>query len=185
MKKSDVVGIDPGVSNGGIATLNGESLHAVKLVGDESIVFLIQKLQGKVVFIEKVNLFLGDLRGLNSPNPKLAGIARGKIMRMQKLFGHYNQMRGMFLAFGIPFVEVHPRSWQSYFNLKGGEGKKERFKKFAQHLFPNDKITLWNCDAACLLAYGIKNLNDSRLNIIAPGKPDILQQIKDSKELPF
>lgn len=58
---------------------------------------------------------------------------------------------------GLPYVLVHPMSWQSRLGLRiKGEEKKERkarYKVEAEKLYGGN-VTLWNADALLIMHFG-------------------------------
>jgi hypothetical protein len=78
---------------------------------------------------------------------------------MFKFGSSYGFLRGCLTAAGIPFDEVHPRTWQKALGViarSNGESKgqfKNRLKQKAQQLFPQVNVTLATCDALLLAEY--------------------------------
>jgi hypothetical protein len=153
MKNYDcIIGIDPG-SNGGIAIWRqGSPIKTVKM--PKSLIDirdLFQYIKGitlaPIVFIEKVQLRSDDI----SDNP-------GKAFRIQQLLMSYQQLKDYIAVEDIPYVQVHPMSWQSYLKLrKQKEDKterKNRYKEAAGYYYPGTKPTLWNADALLIMHFG-------------------------------
>ncbi len=76
---------------------------------------------------------------------------------MAKLYGGQRFIIGVAMTLGYRIVEVHPKKWQSHFELgnKKDHGKrwKAHCKDAAQRRFPQLKVTLKNADALLLLEY--------------------------------
>jgi len=55
---------------------------------------------------------------------------------------------------GIPFKEVPPKTWMKQIGglPKDKKKRKNQLKLYAQQLYPNIKVTLWNADALCMLS---------------------------------
>ena len=143
-----IIGIDPGKS-GGIAVWRPDAVlkvyHIPESVVDIAKILNYYKSIGKVlVFIEKVQLFMGD--------------KDGKQFRIQKMLEQYEQLKTIMQMSEIPFIPVHAMSWQTYLKVrKKGEEKpdrKRRYKEIAQHYYPEVKATMWNCDAILLVEFG-------------------------------
>mgnify|MGYP000030047758 FL=1 len=65
----------------------------------------------------------------------------------------------------IPYIQVHPMTWQSTLKLRKQDEekteRKNRYKRAAQHYYPTIKATLWNADALLIMHAGrLKLQND-------------------------
>lgn len=70
----------------------------------------------------------------------------------------YGFLRGCLVSLGIPFEEVSPRKWQSYFGLSKNKGEtqpdyKKRILQKAQNMFPNSSVALQTADSLMLAEY--------------------------------
>lgn len=163
MEKIDydvVLGIDPG-SNGGIAVWKSEDPKIETITMPKNIADLriylqyIKSIRKKpIVFVEKVQLRSDDV----NQNP-------GKAFRIQQLLMAFQQLKDYIAVEGIPYVQVHPITWQAYLKLrKEKEEKKDRknrYKAAAGHYYPTVKPTLWNADAILIMHFGrLKIQND-------------------------
>lgn len=147
-----ILGIDPG-SNGGIAVWRpNQNVKTIKMPKNlmdlrEYLQYIKTVSKNPIVFIEKVQLRSDDI----SDNP-------GKAFRIQQLLMSYQQLKDYIAVEDIPYVQVHPMSWQSYLKLrKQKEDKKERknrYKEAAAHYYPDIKPTLWNADALLIMHFG-------------------------------
>lgn len=153
MKNFDcIVGIDPG-SNGGLAYLRpGDKIKTVKMPKDLSELrkffdYINEISSSPIVFVEKVQLRSDDVKD----NP-------GKAFRIQQLLMAFQRIKDYIEVAGIPYVMIHPMSWQSTLKLrKNGESKQERknrYKVAAEGYYPGLKATLWNADAVLILHAG-------------------------------
>ena len=146
-----VVGIDPG-AGGAIAYSIGDSLKPLvrKMPDSRSALFDFFKefksdgkrgLETKCKFItEKAMIFPGD----------------GKVSAA-KFMLQYERILCAMEFNELKYTEIHPTKWQNDLNLRRkkvkGEPKetkqerKNRYKEFAQRLFPHLKITLQTADA--------------------------------------
>lgn len=147
-----VIGVDPG-SNGGIAVWRpNQPLQTIKMPKDLSklrgyLQYIKEITKSPIVFIEKVQLRADDVKD----NP-------GKAFRIQQLLMQFQRLKDFIEVEGIPYVLLHPMSWQSTLKLrKQAEGKterKNRYKEAAEHYYPGLKATLWNADAVLILHAG-------------------------------
>lgn len=154
-----VIGVDPG-SNGGIAIWRQDKpLQVVKMPKDLSelrgyLQYLKEITKRQIIFIEKVQLRADDIKD----NP-------GKAFRIQQLLMAFQKLKDYIEVEGIPYVMIHPISWQTTLKLrKQAEGKterKNRYKEAAEYYYPGLKATLWNADAVLILHAGrVKLKND-------------------------
>ena len=155
-----VIGIDPG-SNGGIAVWKSEDPKIETITMPKNIADLRIYLQhiksirkNPIVFIEKVQLRSDDVNQYP-----------GKAFRIQQLLMAFQQLKDYIAIEGIPYVQVHPITWQAYLKLrKAKEEKKDRknrYKAAAGHYYPTVKPTLWNADAILIMHFGrLKIQND-------------------------
>jgi hypothetical protein len=161
LKIDCIVAIDPGVS-GGLAIWSPNCKVEVKKMPKdlmdlkEYFEYLKSISESVLVFIEKVQLHHGDM-GNDVP---------GKAFNIQKMLQGFEKLKVIIEVCEIPFLQVHPMSWQSYLKLrKRGEEKqdrKNRYKAVAQNLYPEIKATLWNSDALLIMHFGRKKkMNDA------------------------
>lgn len=154
-----VIGVDPG-ANGGIALYRpGNNVKVIRMpknIADirEFLQYVKEIAKQPIIFIEKVQLRSDDVNA----NP-------GKAFRIQQLLSAFQQLKDYFEIEDIPYIQVHPMTWQSTLKLrKQGEEKterKNRYKRAAQHYYPIIKATLWNADALLIMHAGrLKLQND-------------------------
>jgi hypothetical protein len=151
-----ILGIDPGVSNGGIVAKTKNTVELSK--NPRKLSDMITLLNGikeysrsPMAVIEHISLYAGDLS------------VPGKIYGLQKLFNHYTLLTQAVSYLEIPYLDVFPATWQSGLNLKvkyseSSKERKNRYKRVAQSYFPGVKVTLWNSDALLLAMFGMKAL---------------------------
>lgn len=135
----EILGIDPG-SNGALSSSNGHVFSFGKM--SETDIF--QELEGftsPYCYLEKVHAMPGQ--GVTS---------------MFTFGQNYGFIRGLLVALKIPFKEVQPKEWQKYHGLNkkyaNQPERKRAHKAKAQILFPDQKVTLDNCDALLIMDYG-------------------------------
>ena len=158
MKISAVIGVDPG-SNGGIAIfIPGQLSKAVKMPKDITELrdfFAYYKENYKpIVFLEKLSVRPDDVV------VKDDRAAMGKMYRIQKLMANYEHLKAIIETIGIPYVQVHPLSWQTKLKLRvRGQHeekavRKRRYAEVAGKLYPEVKVTMWNADALLIMHFG-------------------------------
>lgn len=147
-----ICGIDTG-SNGGIAVWRpNQQLQTIKMPKDLSelrgyLQYIKEITKSPIVFLEKVQLRADDVKD----NP-------GKAFRIQQLLMQFQRLKDFIEVEGIPYVLIHPISWQTTLKLrKQAESKterKNRYKDAAEYYYPGLKATLWNADAVLILHAG-------------------------------
>lgn len=149
MKVDTVIGIDPG-SIGGITIFQpGKPIKAVKIPKEttdlSTLLLSITEDRNPLVFVEKVQMRHDDMTG-------------GKAFRIKIMLEGYDRLKNVLEINRIPFVLVHPMTWQSRLKLRvKGEEKeirKRRYKTVAQGLYSEIRATLWNCDATLIMHFG-------------------------------
>jgi Holliday junction resolvasome RuvABC endonuclease subunit len=89
-----------------------------------------------------------------------------------KLGRSYGFLRGCLIASGVPFGEVHPRSWQKTMEcLTKGDKKISRAR--AQQLFPKMKITHATADALLIAEFA------RRSHGVKPSKRSSNEKVKE------
>ena len=148
-----VIGIDPG-SNGGIAVWRpNQQLQTIKMPKDLSelrgyLQYIKEITKSPIVFLEKVQLRADDVKD----NP-------GKAFRIQQLLIAFQRLKDYIEVEGIPYVLMHPISWQNTLKLRTQREerkteRKNRYKQAAEHYYPGLTATLWNADAVLILHAG-------------------------------
>lgn len=155
-KVNCVIGIDPG-GNGGLAVyIPQQKVRVVKMPKDianlrDFFEYYAENYR-PVVFIEKLSVRPDDVAVQGDR------AAIGKLYRIQKLMANYEHLKAILEAIGVPYVMVHPCSWQSKLKLRiQGEEKadrKRRYQRVAQQLYPSVRVTLWNADALLIMHFG-------------------------------
>lgn len=152
-----IIGIDPGASGGIALWKPNAAVKVYKMPKDlyELVEFwehVKTIAEHPIIFIEKVQLRMDDMQG-------------GKAFRIQEMLKGFETLKTIITLSKIPFVQVHPMSWQSTLHLrKKGEEKearKNRYKDVAAKFYPEVKPTLWSADALLILHFGrTKKMND-------------------------
>lgn len=159
LKINCVIGVDPG-GNGGIAVfIPGDSVKTVKMPKDltdlrDFFAYYVETYK-PIVFLEKLTVRPDDI------TPDASGKTdMGKLYRIQKMMANYEHLKALIETAGIPYVMVHPASWQTKLKLriKGVKEekheRKHRYKVKAAELYPGVKTTDWNADAIMIMHFG-------------------------------
>lgn len=158
MNISAVIGIDPG-SNGGIAVfIPGQNTKVLKMPKDitelrDFFAYYVENYK-PIVFLEKLSVRPDDVivHGDRA--------AMGKLYRVQKMMANFEHLKALIETAGIPYVLVHPLSWQTKLKLRvRGQheekaDRKRRYKEAAAQYYPGIDVTLWNADALLLMHFG-------------------------------
>jgi len=157
-EKQTLITIDPGAS-GGIAVFTRNGVQAVKMPKsvaemNDYFQYINNTYENVVVFIEKVQAYISD-----DAEP-------GKKFAINKMLANYQQILTVVKLCGFRYVEVYPISWQTTMGLKiKGEDetkteRKNRYKDFAQNIFPELKVTLQTSDALCLIQFALLKIEN-------------------------
>lgn len=150
-----IIGIDPG-ANGGIAIWTKNGVKTIKMPKDASeikdCILSIEEATMPMVFIEKLSIRPDDIV-MTDGKPSM-----GKIFRIQKMLQNFELLKATVEFLGIPYVLVHPMTWQSRLKLRrqaeSKHERKARYKEEAQRLYKDVKVTLWNSDALLIMHFG-------------------------------
>ena len=158
IKINCVIGVDPGAAGGLSVFIPGQNVKAVKMPKDVTELrdfFAYYKDNFKpIVFLEKLSVRPDDVvvQGDRA--------AMGKLYRVQKMMANFEHLKALIETSGIPYVLVHPLSWQTKLKLRvRGQheekaDRKRRYRETAAQLYPCVNVTLWNADALLLLHFG-------------------------------
>lgn len=159
IKINCVIGIDPG-ANGGLAVfIPGNEVKVVKMPKDlmdlRDFFAYYAETYKPIIFLEKLTVRPDDI------TPDASGKANmGKLYRIQRMMANFEHLKALIETAGIPYVLVHPLSWQTKLKLrvKGQKEekaeRKKRYQEKAQSLYPQVKVTLWNADALLIMHFG-------------------------------
>lgn len=158
IKINCVIGVDPG-RNGGIGIyIPGELTKAVKMPKDiedlRDFFAYYAENYNPIVFLEKLSVRPDDVATDDTKN------RMGKLYRIQKMMANFEQLKAIIGAARIPYVMVHPMTWQSKLQLRTRgvqeekADRKRRYRGFAQASYPNIDVTLWNADALLIMHFG-------------------------------
>jgi crossover junction endodeoxyribonuclease RuvC len=136
-----IIGVDPGLSGGVAAFIDGEAI-AWKMPDTEKGIY---------------DLFVG------LSQPAFALIERSQAYPKMGVSGAFNYgtnygfLRGCLISCGIPFEEVAPAKWQKVMRCQSA-GDKNVTKQKAQQLFPKLKITHATADALLIAEYARRQM---------------------------
>ena len=158
IKINCVIGIDPGAGGGLAVFIPGQLTKAVKMPKEitelrDFFAYYADNYK-PIVFLEKLSVRPDDVvvQGDRA--------AMGKLYRIQKLMANFEHLKALIETSGIPYVMVHPASWQTKLKLRiRGEKiekaeRKHRYQEKAASLYPSIKTTLWNADALLIMHFG-------------------------------
>jgi len=149
---TELFGVDPGKSNGGIAKFSDrieswpmpEDFDRIREYWD----YQKEICKRPLVILEKV-----DMWGSDTPEKRFG---------IKKMLDHYAELRSIIRTRDFPFIEVASISWQSYLKIRIGKEdkliRKRRYKDIATELYPSQKVTLKTCDALLLVEFGRRKL---------------------------
>ena len=153
-----VIGVDPGAAGGLAVFIPGQNPKVVKMpkdIRELADFFAYYKENYKpIVFLEKLSVRPDDVMVQGDK------AAMGKMYRIQKLMANFEHLKAIIETAGIPYVLVHPLSWQTKLKLRvrgEHEEKSDRKRRYAEHaekLYPGVKVALWNSDAILLMHFG-------------------------------
>ena len=154
-----VIGIDPGAQGGIAVYIPGDSIKTIKNPKDvrdlRDFMQYYADNYKPIVFLEKLSVRTDDIDMSQGDRKK----AMGKLFRIQNMMANYEHLKAIIETCDVPYVMVHPASWQSKLNLrlKGVKeekaDRKNRYKAKAEELY-KIKATLWSADAILLMHFG-------------------------------
>lgn len=155
MQIKAIMGIDPGAQGGIAVYIDGMDVKRHKMPKDnEELRDLLNYYRTNfncLAFLEKLCLRPDDV-SVDGGKKNM-----GKAFRMQKMLANFEHLKAVLEIIGMPYVLVHPMSWQSRLGLRiKGEEKKERkarYKEEAEKLYGGN-VTLWNADALLIMHFG-------------------------------
>ena len=158
MKINCVIGVDPGAGGGIAVYVKDGPVKVVKMPKDISELMefaqYVKDNYKPLVFLEKLSVRPDDIMA------KGDGSTMGKLYRIQKMLANYEQLKAIFEAVGVPFIMVHPLSWQTKLGIRergvheDKAERKRRYRQYATKLYPQIHVTLWNADALLIMHFG-------------------------------
>ncbi len=158
IKINCIIGIDPGAGGGIAVYIPGSHVKVAKMPKDmadfRDFLSYYSENYNPIVFLEKLSVRPDDVKVVDER------AAMGKLFRVQKMMANYEQMKAIIGLFNIPFVLVHPMTWQTKLALRirgASEEKaarKRRYRESAAQYYPNVNVALWNADALLIMHFG-------------------------------
>lgn len=153
-----VIAIDPGAAGGlAIYLKDTDEVRVVKMPRENrDLKDLLQYYADNyrpIAFLEKLSVRPDDVAVEGDK------AAMGKLYRIQRMMANFEHLKALLETIGIPFVQVHPMSWQTKIGIREttkGMEKRERkssYRAYAQRLYPLKKVTLWNADALLIMHF--------------------------------
>ena len=143
------VGIDPGASGAIVGIQGRDMVTCFKMPKTEyDIMDCLGELQTEKEVVPVVRL--------EWIHPAIQGVGKSS---MSKLYGNYMQLRMALAASGLRWETARPQDWQQALGIprrKKTENTtqwKNRLKARTLQLFPQEEVTLWNCDALLIATY--------------------------------
>lgn len=153
-----VIGIDPGAAGGIAVFIPGNLVKAIKMPKDiahlADLFEYYAQYYKPIVFLEKLSVRPDDVVAEGGK------ANMGKLYRIQKMMANFEHLKALIETAGIPYVLVHPASWQSKLKLRiPGQHeekaeRKHRYQEYAGKLYPEINVTLWNADALLIMHFG-------------------------------
>lgn len=158
IKINCVIGVDPGAGGGIAVFVPGQNTKALKVPKDitelrDFFAYYAENYK-PIVFLEKLSVRPDDV----ATDGDKANL--GKLFRIQKMMANFEHLKALIETTGIPYVMVHPLSWQTKLKLRvrgvheEKADRKRRYKDAAAHLYPGVNVALWNADALLLMHFG-------------------------------
>lgn len=153
-----VIGVDPGKAGGLAVFIPGQTVKVAKMPKDVSdlrdfFAYYADNFK-PIVFLEKLSVRPDDV-ATDGEKPNM-----GKLYRVQKMMANFEHLKAIIEMAGIPYVLVHPLSWQTKLKLRvrgvkeEKEERKRRYKEAAAQAYPEINVTLWNADALLIMHFG-------------------------------
>ena len=144
-----LVGIDPGANGGYMVRFNsGTTLTGPLPETEGDLLSLIEMIsmseaEERICYLENLVKFTGN------PMPSSA---------MARYASNWGVLKGMLMALKFQLVLVTPQTWQKALGMGSSKGMsklqwKNKLKSEAQRLYPTQKITLSNADAALIFRH--------------------------------
>jgi hypothetical protein len=152
---SIIVGIDGG-KNGAIAVAKKGKIEVHNMPGSVKEMFILflnlQKENEVICFLEKVGAFIGEA------DEKRFGII--------KMIQQVERLKTVLMVLDIRIIEVASVTWQAQLKLNKNKGltkteRKRKYFEYAEKWASQTKFTIRQADAVCVLACGLKMIEQS------------------------
>ena len=139
------IGIDPGKS-GGICFLMDDDIKSFKCP------VTTHDMTEDLVDIKETSMFLS---GCTAIVEKVHAFPGQGVTSCFNFGYNYGLWLGILSALKIPYTLVSPQKWMKFYGVPKMERKdrKNYLKQFAQQMYPDHKVTLYNADAILLANY--------------------------------
>lgn len=159
IKINCVIGIDPGALGGIAVFIPGGPTKVAKMpkeIRDLADFFAYYAENFKpIIFLEKLSIRPDDIKADENGKTNM-----GKLFRVQKMMANFEHLKALIETAEIPYVMVHPLSWQTKLNLRTRgvheekADRKRRYQQCAAQQYPGINVTLWNADALLIMHFG-------------------------------
>jgi len=144
-----LLGIDPGTNGGFMARLESGAVLTGPLPDTEGDLLLLLEMLAQSESKERICYLENLVKFTGSPMPSSA---------MASYASNWGVLKGMLMALKFQLVLVTPQAWQKALGMGSSKGVsktewKNKLKAEAQRLYPNQKITLANADAALIFRH--------------------------------
>ena len=144
-----LIGIDPGTHGGFMARFPTGDMLTGSLPDTEGDLLLLLEMVAQSNANERICYLENLVKFTGSPMPSSA---------MASYASNWGVLKGMLMALKFQLVLVSPQTWQKALGLGTSKGAtktewKNKLKSEAQRLYPNQKITLANADAALIFRH--------------------------------
>jgi|LakMenE18May11ns_1017448.scaffolds.fasta_scaffold9423576_1 hypothetical protein len=144
-----LLGVDPGTNGGFMARFPSGTFLTGPLPDTEGDLLALLEMVAMSDSNEKICYLENLVKFTGSPMPSSA---------MASYASNWGVLKGMLMALKFQLVLVTPQTWQKALGLGSSKGLsktewKNKLKSEAQRLFPSQKITLANADAALIFRH--------------------------------
>jgi hypothetical protein len=144
-----LLGVDPGSNGGFMARLETGVILTGPLPDTEGDLLLLLEMLSKSQAEERICYLENLVKFTGNPMPSSA---------MASYASNWGVLKGMLMALKFQLVLVTPQTWQKALGMGSSKGAsktewKNKLKSEAQRLYPNQRITLANADAALIFRH--------------------------------
>lgn len=151
MESRYYIGIDPGMSNGGIAVLSddGDVVSSIKCPTTDTEIIEALSIYSpqRGIPVDKTIVYIEKLWG--------HGGLMGSKASIWSQAENYGMLKMACIALKMTMIEITPGTWQKAYGMKKEKDQSPKewkglLKDRAQKLFPQEKVTNWSADALLL-----------------------------------
>lgn len=149
MTSTTLLSIDPGINGGYMVQLPTGAMLTGSLPDTEGDLLLMLEMLSMPPGVKNICYLENLVKFTGNPMPSSS---------MASYASNWGVLKGMLMALKYQLVLVTPQQWQKALGLGSSKGMtktqwKNKLKAEAQRLFPNEKITLANADAALIFRH--------------------------------